>query len=179
MKNIFFILLLILSGTSVAHADLYLELGAESGSQELVATSSGDNLYSGGGIKFAVGAQNYVSPYSSVRLTLGYLGDSVEAVNGHADMDTVTFDALYLVNSGPHSFGIGPTVHMNPTYRDSVAGYAPLKIEFDNAVGIMFQYGYQLLPGFEIGARLTSIEYSNNTTRLDAGSLGVYLSNGF
>ena len=179
MKTKISIILFALFGTTLAHADLYMELGAESGSQELVATSSGDNLYSGGGIKLAVGTQNYVSPYTSIRLTLGYLGDSVDAANGYAEMDTVTFDAMYLMNSGPHTFGIGPTVHFNPSYRDSVAGHSPVNIEFDNAVGFVFQYGYQLVPGFEIGARVTNIEYSNNTTRLDADSIGVYLSNGF
>lgn len=179
MKNTYLAILIIMFGTSVAHADLYMELGVEGGSQELIATSSGDNLYSGGGVKFAVGMQNYVSPYTSIRLTLGYLGDSVDAINGSAEMDTLTFDALYLMNSGPHTFGIGPTVHMNPSYRDNVSGYTPVNIEFDDAVGVMFQYGYKLVPGFEVGARVTSIEYRNNTATLDADSIGVYISNGF
>jgi hypothetical protein len=163
----------------LAQADLYVELGAESGSKELIATTSGDNLYSGGGIKIAAGVQNYINYDTSIRLTLGYLGDSVNAVNGNATIDTATFDALYLVNSGPHTFGVGPTVHMNPSYHDNVSGYTPIDIEFDNAVGLMFQYGYKLVSGIEIGARVTSIEYVNNATTLDASSFGVYLSNGF
>lgn len=179
MKTRIAVILVALMSTTLAQAELYMELGAESGSHELVSTTSGDNLYSGGGIKLAVGTQNYMSPYTSMRLSLGYLGDSVNAANGYADIDTVTFDALYLMNAGPHTFGIGPTVHINPTYRDNVSGYAPVKIEFDNAVGIMFQYGYKLVPGFEIGARVSNINYKNNATSLDAGSVGVYLSNGF
>ena len=163
----------------LAQADLYVELGAESGSKELISTSYGDSIYSGGGIKLAAGIQNYINADAAIRLTLGYLGDSVDAVNGRAEMDTLTFDALYLINSGPHSFGIGPTYHMNPSYHDDVAGFAPVDIEFDNAVGLMFQYGYKIIPGIEIGARVTSIEYVNNTGTLDASSFGVYLSNGF
>jgi hypothetical protein len=163
----------------LAQADLYVELGMESGSKELVSTTSGDNLYSGGGIKLAAGVQNYINNDASIRLTLGYLGDSVTAENGSAEIDTVTFDALYLINSGPHTFGLGPTFHMNPSYHDDVAGYAAVDIEFDNAVGLMFQYGYKIVPGIEIGARVTNIEYVNNATTLDASSFGVYFSNGF
>jgi hypothetical protein len=179
MKTSIAIILATLLVLPVAQADLYVELGAESGSKELIATTSGDNLYSGGGIKFAAGIQNYINNDASIRLTLGYLGDSVDAVNGRAEMDSVTFDALYLMNSGPHTFGMGPTFHMNPSYRDNVSGYTPVDIEFDDAVGLMFQYGYKLIPGIEIGARVTSIEYVHNTTTLDASSFGVYLSNGF
>jgi hypothetical protein len=179
MKRQIIVTLCALLVLPLAQADLYMEIGAESGSRELVSTSSGDNLYSGGGVKFAVGTQNYVSYDNSVRLTLGYLGDRVDAVNGYADMDTVTFDALYLVNAGAHTFGFGPTVHINPSYHDNVSGYTPVDIEFDNAIGFMFQYGYKLVPGIEIGARVTNIEYNSDATTLDASSFGVYLSNGF
>jgi hypothetical protein len=179
MKTSIAVIIVSLLTMPMAQADLYVELGAESGSEELISTTSGDNLYSGGGIKLAAGIQNYINNDVSIRLTLGYLGDSVNAVNGRAEMDTVTFDALYLINSGPHTFGIGPTFHMNPTYHDNVSGYTPVDIEFDNAVGLMFQYGYKIIPGIEIGARVTNIEYVNNATTLDASSFGVYLSNGF
>jgi hypothetical protein len=179
MKTSIAVILVTLLVMPIAQADLYVELGVESGSEELISTTSGDNLYSGGGVKLAAGIQNYINDDASIRLTLGYLGDSVDAVNGRAEMDTVTFDALYLINSGPHTFGIGPTYHMNPTYHDNVSGYAPVDIEFDNAVGLIFQYGYKIIPGIEIGARVTNIEYVNNATTLDASSFGVYLSNGF
>ncbi len=179
MKTSMALIIPALLAMPLAQADLYVELGAESGSKELIATSNGDNIYSGGGVKVAAGVQNYINYDTSIRLTLGYLGDSVDATNGHAAINTVTFDALYLVNSGLHTFGIGPTVHMSPSYHDNVSGYTPVDIEFDNAVGLMFQYGYKLVPGIEIGARVTNIEYVNNATTLDASSFGVYLSNGF
>lgn len=181
MKNKAGIFVLGLLLTPLAQADLYVELGLEGGGQELVGTSSGDNLYAGGGIKLAAGIQNPVGPAgnASLRLAVGYLSDSVDAVNGHAEMDTFTFDALYMIDSGPHRFGFGPTVHMAPQYRDNVSGYAPVEIEFDNALGFVLQYGLNITPGFEIGARVTSIDYQNETTTLDASSVGVYLSNGF
>jgi hypothetical protein len=174
------VLVLALFIATSANAELYLEASVEGGGEELIGTSHGDNLYTGGGFRIAAGIQQPLahSP-STLRLTLGYLSDSVSASNGYAEMDALTFDALYMVETGPHRLGLGPTVHMSPRYRDNVNGYTPLELEFDNAVGLLVQYGYQPFPGLEIGARVTSIEYRNPSTRLDAGSFGVYLSNGF
>jgi hypothetical protein len=180
MNKLAKILVLSMCVATNATAELYLEASLEGGGEELIGTTSGDNLYSGGGYRFAAGIQQPLaqSP-SALRLSLGYLSDSVSAGNGYAEMDALTFDALYMVETGPHRLGLGPTVHMSPRYRDNVNGYTPLELEFDNAVGLLVQYGYQPFPGLEIGARVTSIEYRNPSTRLDAGSFGVYLSNGF
>jgi hypothetical protein len=175
------ILTLGLLAAPIAQADLYFELGYEAGGDELIGTTTGDSISAGGGAKFAAGFQSPVGDddSASVRLVLGYLTDSVDAYNGDADISTVTFDAMYIFNSGSHRFGIGPTVHINPKYSDNVAGYAPLDIEFDNAVGLMFEYGYKVTPQFEVGARWTNIEYTKNSATLDAGGIGIFLSNGF
>ncbi len=167
--------------TTAAQAELYFELGLESGGDELVLTDSGETLNSGGGFKLAAGTQNPLNDdgSTSLRLVLGYLFDSIDASNGKADIDTVTFDALVLMDSGPHRLGFGPTLHFAPRYRDDVDGFAPVDIEFDDAVGITVQYAYRFIEGLEIGLRLTDLEYENASTRLDAGSFGVYLSNGF
>ena len=42
-------------------------------------------------------------------LAVGYLFDSINASNGDADFDALTFDAIYSVSSGPHAFGFGGT----------------------------------------------------------------------
>lgn len=167
--------------SAAARAELYLELGLESGGDDLIGTNTGDRIYAGGGLKFAGGIQNPVNDEgtASMRLAVGYLFDGINADNGQADIDTLTFDALYLINSGVHSFGVGPTLHLAPEYTDDVAGFRPLKIEFEDAVGLLFQYGYRPSPGFEIGLRISDIEYENNTETLDASSFGVFISNGF
>ena len=179
MKNLAGILLLWAATLSAAHAELYVELGLEGGGDELVLTDSGETLNAGGGFK--LGIQNHLNETgtTSMRLVLGYLFDTLDASNGSADIDSVTFDALLLLDSGPHRLGFGPTLHLAPRYKDNVDGFAPLDIEFDDAVGITVQYGYRFSPGFEIGLRLTDIDNENASTRLDAGSFGVYLSNGF
>lgn len=179
-KQILFILMLVTGFSGSAWAELYLEAAVESGSEELVTTYQGDNLYSGGGVKLALGIQQPLQPdASSFRVAVGYLSDSVVAGNGTAAIDTVTLDAQFLLASGPHRVGVGPTVHFSPRYSDRVAGYPALDLEFETALGVVFSYGYQPFPGLEIGARVSQIDYSNARTTIDAGSIGVYLSNGF
>jgi hypothetical protein len=166
---------------SPVNADLYLELAIEGGGEDLIGSTTGDVISAGGGIKFAGGIQNPINNdgTASIRLSLGYLFDSIDAFNGNADLDTLTFDALYLVHSGPHTFGFGGTMHMDPEYTDNVAGFSPLKIEFDDAFGVVLQYGYHFVPGLEVGLRLTEIDYESGATSIDAGSFGIFISNGF
>ncbi len=171
----------ILTFSSSSRADLYLELGFENGGDELIGTNTGEEISAGGGLKFAGGIQNPLNDEgtASLRLAVGYLFDNINADNGEADIDTLTFDVTYLMNSGPHSFGVGPTIHLAPEYTDNVAGFPPLRVEFDDAIGLVLQYGYHPVPGFEIGFRFSDIEYENNGDSLDASSFGVFISNGF
>ncbi len=179
-KKLMVILLTGLMSTAT-YAELYLELAVEGGGENLIATNTGQAVSAGGGVRFAAGIQNPVNGdgSASLRLAVGYLFDDLSAYNGVAEMNALTFDALYLVNSGPHSIGFGGTVHMAPQYRDDVAGYRPLKIEYDDAYGLLFQYGYHPLPGLEMGVRVSSIEYENGLDVLDASSFGLFISNGF
>jgi len=182
MKNLVLILTVVSTFVfSPAHADLYAELGFEGGGDDIVGTNTGDEISAGGGIKLSLGIQNPVNEdhSASIRLSVGYLFDSIDAANGDADFEVITFDAMYIINSYPHSLGVGATVHMSPEYKDNIAGFSPLNLEFDDAVGVVFQYGFHLTPGFEIGARLSSIEYEVGATTVDADSFGIYLSNGF
>jgi len=179
-KKLIFILLSAVL-ISPAQADLYLELGLEGGGDDLIGTNTGETISAGGGIKFAAGIQNPVNDdgTASIRLSLGYLFDSIDAINGNADLDTLTFDALYMIHSGPHSLGVGGTMHMSPKYSDNVAGFRPLRIEFDDAVGALLQYGYHPIPGMEIGVRISNIDYENSAGSIDASSFGLFISNGF
>lgn len=164
-----------------ARADLYFELALEGGGDDLAGTNTGEDISAGGGIKFAIGIQNPINEdaTAAIRLSVGYLFDSIDAANGDADLDTITFDALYIINSGVHSFGVGGTMHMSPEYSDDVDGFRPLKIEFDDAIGVLLQYGYQVTPAMELGFRFTDIEYEDSPITVDASSFGIFLSNGF
>lgn len=166
---------------NTAQADLYLEMAFEGGGDTLIPTNTGDEISAGGGLKFAVGIQNPVNAEgtTSIRLSLGYLFDNIDADNGEADFETYTFDALYAIQSGPHTFGIGGTIHIEPEYKDNIENLQPLTLQFDDAFGVVFQYGYHFAHGLEFGARLTNIDYEIGNTSFNAGSFGIFLSNGF
>lgn len=179
--KIFYCMMMAVLTINSAQADLYLEFALESGGDDLIGTDTGDSISAGGGAKFAVGVQNPANEAATaaIRLSVGYLFDSISASNGDADFDTLTFDALYVINSGAHSFGIGGTLHMSPKYSDDVAGFSAEKIEFDDALGILLQYGYNITPNLELGVKLTNLEYEAGPITIDASSFGIYISNGF
>ena len=170
-----------LSFMQSAVADLYLEMSVEGGGDKLIDTNTTDQINAGGGVKFAAGINNWINDdeTTGIRLTVGYMFDSIEASNGDADFDTLTFDAMLIKQSGPHVLGFGGTMHMSPEYKDDVDGFAPLKVEFDDAYGVVVQYGYQFVPGIELGAKLTKIEYEANNSEVDADSFGLFISAGF
>ncbi len=171
----------VLFSFNAAYADLYYELGFEGGGDDLISTNTDQTISAGSGVKIAIGLQNFINEEAtkSYRITLGYLFDSIDAVNGEAEIDTVTVDALYIFNSGPHSFGVGGTLHMSPEYSDSIDGFSSLTVKFDDAFGLLLQYGYHISPGFEMGLRYSDLDYEVSSYSLDAGGVGFYISNGF
>lgn len=179
MKKIPFVLFLF-TLMRPAWAELYLETSLEGGGDTLARSSYDDELNAGGGLRLAIGMQTWLDAdgTSSLRLDVGYLWDDVSGSNGSAELDAMTFDAVYLINSGPHSFGIGASWHASPRYRATVNGISTVT-DFDDAVGPVLQYGYRFSPGLELGLRFSDMEYEAAGRRIDAGSFGLYLSNGF
>lgn len=175
----FIVSVILLTLASAAQARSYFELGFESGGETLFS-SSDYFLTAGGGFKFALGVQNEVGDHGdSLSLALGYLADSLDASNGTAEINTVTFDAIYAIPVGSHRFGAGASYHIGPTYKEDLAGNSPLIIDFDDALGLVLQYGYKYSNGFQIVVRITNMDYEVGALRLDASSLGIFLSNGF
>jgi hypothetical protein len=177
----FIVTVILLTLASTAQAKPYFELGMETGGlTPLISTTAAEAIYPGGGFKFAFGVQNEVGEYGeSLSLLLGYLFDDIEASNGTAEINTLTFDAIYSIPVDRHRFGAGASYHMGPTYKDNIAGLSPLEIDFDNALGLVLQYSYAFSPRFQIGARITEMDYEVNGLSLDASSFGIFLSNGF
>jgi hypothetical protein len=178
MSKIVLPILLLLSFN--LQAEIYFELDLEGGGDTLIGTTSGQDINVGGGVKFAAGVVNQVGDNGeSLSLSLGYMFDNIDAINGTAEIDTLTFDAIYSIQRDRHRFGIGASYHMGPTYEDDIFGFSPLKFEFDDALGLILQYGYAAFPGFYIGARFTEMDYEVSGLSLDASSFGIFLSNGF
>lgn len=165
-----------------AQASLYLEFAFEEGGEQLASSRNGPQVNAGGGLKFAAGLQLPIDEQgsNSLRLVAGYLVDGFDEDIGEVDLETYTFDAVFIVNRGPHAFGIGNSLHFSPEYRERPAGFdSTFTIDFDNASGLLLQYGYQYSGRMELGLRYLDIEYETNGTRIDAGGVGIFLSNGF
>ncbi len=176
----FIVTAILLTLASNAQAELYLELGYEGGGDTLISTTLGDDINAGGGINYVFGVQNEVGEKGkSWSLGLGYMIQSMDASNGTAEISTLTVDAIYSIPVDRHRFGIGASYHIGPTYKDKIAGFSPLTIDFDNALGLVLQYSYAYSPRFQIGARITEMDYEVNGLSLDAGSFGIFISNGF
>ena len=183
MKNIFIILLL-LSLPATVQSGIYLEVGLESGGETFATASGGNDDFSfdedlniGGGFKFAIGIHNIVGKYDggSISLSLGYLWDSIDADNGDADFDTITFDAIYNLRLNLHRLGIGASYHIGPEYRDDIDGFDKTDIDFDDSLGLILQYSYEITPGFYIGIRHTEMDYEAHGNSVDASSTGLFL----
>ena len=182
IKFIFAVFLLLSSNT---YAAMYFELGLESGGDTIIGSTIGENISAGSGVKFAGGIQNQIGVNGELlSLSLGYLFDNINAFNGSAEISTLTFDAIYSFQRDRHRFGVGGSYHIGPTYEDNI--FPAWKINFDDSLGLILQYSYSMYNGLQIGARLTNMDYKVRSSNavpvgltLDAGSFGIFLSNGF
>lgn len=170
----------------VSSGGVYFELGIESGGDTLAsAEGDDDNYYSydqdldvGGGLKLAIGIHNTFGENDnrSLLLSIGYLQDEIDADNGDAEYDTVTFDAIYGFHFDSHRLGIGVTYHKDPEFKADIAGFPAVKLEFDDAIGPVVQYSYAYTPAFQFGLRLTEMDYEVNDVTFDAASIGFFLA---
>lgn len=175
----------VLSAGSVK-AGFYFELDFENGGDTLATVSVSDSFFGdyerdldiGGGNKLAVGIHNILGENKdrSLSLALGYLSDSIDASNGDADYDTVTFDAIYGFHFEAHEFGLGASYHIGPEYKDKIDGQPRIKLEFDDALGLVMQYSYAVSPVFHVGLRYTEMDYEINDVELDASSFGIFIA---
>lgn len=181
------LLLLIVAGSlpGTAQSEIYLEIGLEGGGETFVtATRSNDDfsfdqdLNIGGGVKIAAGIHKIVGENDggSVSLALGYLWDSIDADNGDADFSTITLDAIYNLRLNRHRLGIGASYHIGPEYQDDLDGFAKTNIDFDDSLGLILQYSYEITPGFYLGLRHTEMDYEVHGNSVDASSIGLFLA---
>ena len=54
-----------------------------------------------------------------------------------------------------------------------------MRIDFDNALGLILQYVYGADSGFQYVARITLMDYEDNGVSIDADSFGIFVSHGF
>jgi hypothetical protein len=175
------IAVILLTLASSAQAEVYFELGIEGGGVPIVTTDRGD-INPGGGFKIAMGVQNGVGENGDkLSIALGYIFDGVGETSfwyepSPYEFSTITLDAIYTIGIDSHRFGIGGSYHIGPTINDNVLSSA---LDFDDALGLILQYSYTFADRFQIGARLTSMDYKVSGLTADASSFGIFLSNGF
>ena len=174
-------------------ADAYFELSVEEGG-ETYASASGSASYLGseftresdvnlgGGLKLAFGAEGFIGETDSedsarsLSFAVGFIRRRLDASNGDASFDVVTLDAIHNWLYRKHHVGVGASWHINPKFESEIDGFAPVRIKFDDAPGLILQYRYQLYPGFHLGLRFTEMEYEDGAVSDDASSIGLFFA---
>ena len=168
---------------STARAASYFELGVDFGGDTLISTSDDvftHKLKAGGGLKFALGVKNEVGENGELlSFSLGYSYENLDASNGTAKISTTSVDAIYSIKRNDHRFGIGASYHIGPTYKEDFSGFLPVRIDFDDALGLILQYSTGPDPSHQIVVRFTLMDYEANGVSLDADSYGIFLSLGY
>ncbi len=173
---------------AAACADIYFELSAEEGGETYAsaersgyyygAFTTEDEVNLGGGLKLALGIENAVGEEKDRTLSfaLGFIRRRLDASNGDADFDVITFDSIYSWLFEKHQLGAGVSYHIGPEFKSDIDGFAPVKIEFDDAIGLILQYRYAITPDFQFGIRLTEMDYQTDEISDDASSIGLFIA---
>jgi hypothetical protein len=126
-----------------------------------------------GGLWYIYGGVQFDTPFFPLRLTLGYFEDGVDASNGSVSFSRVPLELLGVFSSGPHSFGVGPTLHLSPELDMKDVGLG--SYEADDALGLVLMYEYTFENNFALGARYTNISYDFGGDDVDGSNLGLLL----
>ena len=132
----------------------------------------------GEGVHLAIGFNYFIGDSNSQALSLaaGYLkgGDFEEKSSA------TTLEVLYTQYNDLHRWGIGLSYHIDPEYEEEISSSKTRKLKFDDALGIVIKYGYLIRsPDWELGFRLTLMDYKLASEDYNANSLGIFASKSF
>ena len=89
-------------------------------------------------------------------------------------------EATYTRHRGLHRFGIGLAAHLDPTYEEEIDDFNTVRLDFDDALGVVFKYGYLIRqPDWLLGIRYTDMDYQTGSEEVDASSWGIFVSKSF
>ena len=144
-----------------------------SGNSESVDANKG--MYFGGGISLVYDQAGT----KETQFTLNYHFDETNTyADGGVKYSATTFDAVQVFNVNQASFGVGLTYHMSPKVTGT--GVVSGNVQFDDAVGMIFQMGYRLSDRSTIGMRYTNIKYKfAGSPDADGSGLGFFFNFGF
>lgn len=95
----------------------------------------------------------------SLRLTINYHFDTITAKNGDASFERFPLEALLFFNAAPHRLGVGLSHHLSPEAEFDFDDQSRETVKFDDATGVVVEYGYQVTPQIWLGLRYTTISY--------------------
>jgi hypothetical protein len=91
-----------------------------------------------------------------------------------------TLEAIYTKHYGFHRAGIGISYHLDPKYEEEITDTNKIQLDFDDAFGIVFKYGYLIKQtDWHVGVRYTIMDYKIGSVEVDASSIGIYGSRSF
>lgn len=137
-----------------------------------------DKLKAGGAFLLGFGIE-FVSADGelAVQLTANYHFDSINAENGEATFERYPIELVFFDQGEKHRYGAGFTVHLSPTAQVKADGGRRDSLNFDPAVGFLFEYNYLVGKGLWLGLRYTLIDYdtpgSFNSVTVDGNHFGL------
>lgn len=168
-----------------------LRMLAEGGGDDLAmiefTDGSSESLTAGGGFTFAAGAIYLASSTPlAIEATAGFKINSIEGETSRGstvgfDFNRASLEVLASYHADHHRFGGGVTAHVASSFRCSgIVGCS--KTTADSAVGGVIQYAYSdsgPLVMWDVGVRVTFIEYTFPGGTVDGTSIGLLASVGF
>ena len=168
---------------NVSHAqDLLLQLSTEIGGDKLTKVSytngETDSIRADGLIHLAIGTTFATAPESSPSLetqfTVGWKFDNSGAKNGEISWTRYPVELLQFYTNEKWRLGAGLTYHLRPTLK-SKGVVDGINVNFDDALGLVFEVDYINSGKNYIGARVVLIDYQIEDTSVDGNSIGIVL----
>ena len=173
---------LLFTSSLCAYIQPIIKIGYDTGGYTLKSLDE-DRLKIGSGF-IGEGGLSFRTPelgrHLKGQIFLGYKLNQLDHTNGVYDFSRVTLSAIELYNTRYFHIGAGVTYHFSPTldYTDDRSSNFDKQTEYDDALGFIFQLGFNLSREATLGIKGTIIDYElpNSAISRDGNSLGVFLS---
>ncbi len=142
-----------------------LQLGDKS---TKVDATGGGAFYLGGGARY-----DFIDMPLELHLSLALHTDGY-VPSTDAKFRRFPLDMLGFYKFNKHRFGGGLTFHFSPKLEVNNEEESSKSESFDNAMGIIFEYGYMVIEGVSLGLRYTSIDYkASDQIEIKGDQLGL------
>lgn len=161
----------------------FLTGGGDTLASALVENGFGDvstrSVKAGGLVDLKAGVEFLLNPAFSVRGTVGYHVDSVNADNGDITFSRVPFEVMAVFHPGePLHLGVGMRIATGASLSGSGVASAPT-IDFDADPGLVLEGEYQFSPMVGVAVRFVSERYKAKrpyTGTADGNHVGIGLN---